>query len=350
MKRILIILLLTCSAVALWAKLDWAAYPAGGYSNETGVEIGALSYIRNLPATADSLNRYDSLYFLAKYTTKNQFVFSLMPEIFLAQKRYAARAKLELERWPTNFYGIGINTDFDNYTRFTPVSYYLNFELSRKLSDYYSLSTLVDAKFYEVIKYDEGCCLAKYEELSLSSGWGMAITRDSRNGQYYPTAGSYLKLSSTLYDQYLGSDYDFYQIDLDARKYFSLNTKSVWNWQFVAGLGSGDVPFFKLHNLDDNMRGIPARLHQDKNMAVLRTEYKIFPWSGSFTQKLGFATFLEYGSVFADWENYQFSDNKINYGVGFRYTLFAGDRLNFRVDVGFGENGSEFTIMGTEAF
>jgi len=349
-KRFYIIISLLSCIFVLEAKLNWAAYPAGGFSDETGISIGALSYLRFLPDIPDSTVRYNSLYVLAKYTTKKQFELSLRPELFWDNGNNKFSANIEFERWPTKYYGIGNEMDFDNWEKYTPETYYIDLEISRRVFANLSISALSDIKTFEVVKNVEPSELAIYNDFTLVSGLGIGLTWDSRNGQYYPTKGIFGKYTLQVFDELWGTDYEFSQQLLDLRQYLAVTRQSVLSWQFITGISGGEVPYYKLFRLDKDMRGIPANLHRDKNFSVLRSEYKIFPWHGYYTGKIGFAGFLEFGSVFDQIEKYQLIQNKINYGAGFRYTILPGDKLNFRVDAGFGENGMQLTIMGTEEF
>ncbi len=349
-KKLLLLFIIAIFAIQLTAKVEWAAYPAGGYSDETDLSFGLLAYLRFTPEIQDSSKKVNSVYFLSKYTLKDQFIFALNPELYYQNGKYRLNSNLEFRSWPTTFYGIGNNTDLDDSEEYTPESYFIDFELSRKLISNLSISIQTDFSSFQIKKIETDSALEIYKKYSQASAIGLGLCWDSRNGQFYPTKGFYGKYNVNFFDDLFSSDYSFIQHSFDIRQFLKVSSKSVLSWQFIGAFSSGNVPFFKKYRLDNNMRGIPANLHIDENFSVLRSEYKIFPWRGYFSQKIGFATFLEFGSVFDKLENYQIKDNKINYGAGFRYTIIPGDKLNFRIDVGFGENGQQLTIMASEEF
>ena len=347
-KNFLIIFcLISISAIA---KLEFAAYPAGGFSNETGIEAGLLSYLRFLPTPPDSTSQFNSVYFLSKFSTKKQFVLQVTPDIFFKKNIYNISTPLKFQQWPTSYYGIGNSTDINNSERYTPLIYSAKISLSRKIVEKISASIHYDWQSFEIIKHKTGSKLEVYNSPSISSGVGFKLIRNSSNAHYYPTSGSIQKFIFTKYNSAIGSDNNFSKCSFDLRKYISLNKLCVLSFQAYAGFSQGDIPLNRMYELDDFMRGIPTNLHPDANIAVVCSEFKIFPWRGDYSKRIGFATFLEIGNVFDEFSNYEISENKINYGLGFRYSLFSGDRLNFRFDIGFGENGSEITIKAREAF
>jgi len=349
-RKLLFLLLVTLFAIQLIAKVDWAAYPAGGYSDETDLSFGLLAYLRFSPKIQDSSKKINSAYFLSKYTLKKQFLFALNTEIFSNNGKYKLNSNLEFRSWPTTFYGIGNNTNLDNSEKYTPESYSLDFELSKKVFSNLSVSIQTNLSSFQVNKIKNNSELSIYKDRSQASALGVGVFWDNRNAQFYPTKGFYGEYKVNFSKDLFFSDYSFTQHFFDFRQFYKLSAKSVLSWQFVGALSSGSVPFFKKYRLDYYMRGIPANLHIDDNFSVLRSEYKIFPLNGHYSQRIGFATFLESGSVFNKLENFQIEDNKINYGFGFRYTIIPEDKLNFRFDVGFGENGHILTIMASEEF
>ena len=349
--RLFFLLIFISFSNIIFAKTEFLLYPAGGYSDETGFEIGALSFLRFVPVKADSIsNQNSNIYLLAKCSTQKQFLFSFLPQIYLQDKNYLTSFNLEFRKWPSDFYGIGKDADYLSSERYTPLSYFLGGKIERKILERIFFSLQYDAEYYKIIDFEENSFLQKYHKSSLTSGASFGVIYDSRNGISYPTSGSYSSFSVSSHHHILGSDYDFVSSLLDVRKYFSINDLSVLSFQIFAGIASGDVPFFRLYRLDDYLRGVPTNLHKDSNMGIIRSEYKFFPWQGAITKKIVFATFLELGNVFESIENYEISKNIFNYGFGFRYTLFKGDRLNFRFDLGFGEHEMQIIIMASEAF
>lgn len=355
MKRFFVIALILFSVV-LSAKLNWAVFPAGGFNNETGVSVGAISFLRFVPAKADSTHKadstqkIDSIYLFSMYTQKKQFLISIKPEIHFAKDLYTFSSELDFRKWPSSYYGIGNDNDPDMEERYTPQDYFFDLGISRNLKKYLALSVHASTNAYEILKHEENSYLQIYNDMTNAIGLGIGAKWDSRDAQYYPTKGIYLDISKTIYDKNLKSDYNFSQNYLDLRTYYALNDESLFSWQLISAFSTSNTPFFKLYRLDKYMRGTPSNLSKDRNILVLRNEYKIFPWHGKITKKIGFATFLELGNVFDKIDNYKILENKINYGLGLRYTILPGDKLNFRVDMGFGEHGTEMTIMGTESF
>ena len=184
----------------------------------------------------------------------------------------------------------------------------------------------------------------------LNSGLGLQISYDSRNAESYPTKGQLLSFRSINYNKIIGSDYNFGTYTIDLREYFSFSDKHVFALQGYIALTSNDPPFYNMPHIDKHMRGMTPNLHIDKQIAVFRAEYRVFPWENGFLQRLGFVVFAENGQIVDEPHNFSLAHTRSDLGFGLRYSFFIEDRLNLRIDIGFGEEDWNFAISTGEAF
>ena len=96
---------------------------------------------------------------------------------------------------------------------------------------------------------------------------------------------------------------------------------------------------------DDLLRGYPRNRFRDKNLLATQLEYR-FPLFWRF----GMTTFAGIGDVFNNYQDLKLSYVKYTLGMGLRFLMNSAERLNVRVDYGYGSEGGYFYVSFTEAF
>ena len=348
---IFITLLLCCT---LFAESEIAGYPIFGYENETGFYAGGIAYARNRPKHFDTSIPPNSYYLSLEYSAKKQFAVKFEPELHFKNGLYTFSPKLNFKKWPSKFYGIGKNAALDMAEDFTPIEFECTLDLSRRVSADWDLSLIYDFSHYEITKKENGGILSSGtipgSKGGFNSGLGLQISYDSRNAETYPAKGALCSFRAMNYNKIIGSDYNFDEYTLDLRQYLSFSDKHVFALQGYVSFTSKNPPFYSMPHLDKHMRGMTPNLHIDKQIAVFRAEYRVFPWEKGFLNRLGFVVFAENGQVADKPKNLSLAHARSDLGFGLRYSFFTDDRLNLRIDIGFGEEDWNFSISTGEAF
>jgi len=135
----------------------------------------------------------------------------------------------------------------------------------------------------------------------------------------------------------LKSDYKFNLISFDIRKYVSVFDSHVLAFQTYNTFISGTPPFQMLAMLGGSywMRGYYFGRYRDKNMITFQTEYR-FPLFWRF----GAVGFAGFGDVAGKIDKFQLNEFKYTYGIGFRFMFDSQERINARLDIGFGKGGN----------
>ena len=390
MKRFILLVLISLPLYhTVFAESEIAGYPIFGYENETGFYGGGLVYMRNRPKHFDASIPPNSYYLSMEYSVKKQFLVKFEPIIHFKNGLYTLSLTLNFKKWPSKFYGIGNNslvlshassgvshrqdldyycvprqglgnentldiTLIDNAEDFTPNEFGCIFDVKQKLYKNWDISLIYDFSYYNITKMKEGGMLSSGEipgsKGGFNSGLGLQISYDSRNAESYPTKGELLRFRAMSYNKFIGSDYNFDEYTFDLRKYLSFSDKHVIALQGYISLTSKDPPFYSMPHLDKQMRGITPNLHIDKQIAVVRAEYRFFPWENGFFRRMGFVFFTENGQVADEPKKFSIENARSDFGFGLRYSFFTDDRLNLRIDVGFGEEDWNFSISTGEAF
>jgi len=113
---------------------------------------------------------------------------------------------------------------------------------------------------------------------------------------------------------------------------------------------SGDPPFQSLSLLGDSgkqnlMRGYYRGRYRDKNIIVFQTEYRIPLW-----WRFGAVAFIGVGNVASAFDMFKIKTVKYSYGAGLRFQLDDKEKINLRIDIGFGKETSGFYFTIGEAF
>jgi len=96
----------------------------------------------------------------------------------------------------------------------------------------------------------------------------------------------------------------------------------------------------------ERMRGYYEGRYRDKNMMVFQMEYRVMPvwW------RLGLVGFLGFGDVSNTIKNFKLRDFKYSVGGGIRYLFSREEKMNLRLDFGYGKDSSGIYITIGEAF
>ncbi len=347
------ILLLTIWPLLL-AKAEYVVYPSLGYSNETGIYAGGLAYLRYGSIENDSTSQKNLIYFSTEVSEKKQYSIHFMPKINLKNGEYTMLANAKFKHWPSTFYGIGNEYISGSEEQFTKREYDIEIELKKRVTDTWQAAFIYEFSQFQINELEEDGLLENGEipgsEDNVTSGVGFCISYDRRDSDTYPQYGYLYNFKSVLFSSIIASDYSFIRSEIDLRNYFSIFPNQTLAFQGYFSTVSDEVPFNKMSYLDDNMRAVTANKFIDRHSIVFRVENRIFPWSHPLLERIGFVAFLETGEVAGSMEEFSLNGLKLSYGAGFRISFLMNDRLNVRLDIGFGEQNQSLSIGSREEF
>jgi outer membrane protein assembly factor BamA len=145
----------------------------------------------------------------------------------------------------------------------------------------------------------------------------------------------------------LKSTFSFQTINATYQKYWQFKPKHVLAWQTKARFSFGEVPFLDLSTLgnDDILRGYPKNRFRDQHFFATQLEYR-FPLFWRF----GAVAFAGAGDVFGPSSTLSASNLKYSVGTGLRFVVDPAERLNIRLDYGYGREGGYFYFVVGESF
>jgi outer membrane protein assembly factor BamA len=318
------------------------------YQPETGFGGGAalLHTYRAAPTARTSTNQITLV-----YTAKRQYSARLQAEWYLRGGRYVAAGELLGSHFPDLFFGVG------NATRATDEERYTLDQVRGAVEGRVALAPGV----YAGVAYRYQWTAAKDLDTAGAlitgelPGWdggtvagaGLRLSVDTRDHTLGPTRGVFLQGGASVHHGRFGSDFDYQRYELDARGYVPLAPGHVAAVQVLLTSQTDDPPFFELATLggDAVFRGSYQGRFRDRGRAVAQAEYRV-----DVIGPVGAVLFGAAGQVRRSWSGFALRDLHLAGGGGVRWRLSRTERVNLRIDVGFGPGESGFYFALGEAF
>lgn len=356
----------------LFRKYD--ILPAISYSPETELTLGVIGY-RYLQLGSQANTTRSFINFLAIYTTKQQTIIEANWDIFLEENKYRFRGSVGYNQFPDRNYGIGNEAiaqvrEFDidngnigsieevNYLRYDIDRFFIKPVALKQVADnlFTGFSLDIESQYnYQIIpdsvalvEGGESIRLLESNITGLRSGIGLNLIWDERDNIINPRKGHYVELSNTYYTNLLGSDYDYVNLRIDARKYWNPiknHTLAIRGNTYFTFAESGEVPIRGLSRVGGNdlVRGYFRGTYQDRNLVSFQSEYRLPFWKDDvdaplykFWKRLGVVAFAGGAQVFGDEESFDISQFNYSVGAGLRILFNPETKLNLRIDYGLG--------------
>lgn len=294
------------------------------------------------------------------------------PQLFFKDDKFRIFGVLNYKNTRENFYGIGYNTN-KNYERSDSTSQYrysgfqvnpwFLFRMGKSDIFFGPQIDISYDKLSEPVKYlpqQADYAAAGGDEngyKNFSSGIGFLLSYDTRDIPANPYRGTYVDLRGIMYQKWLGSDKNFYRLELDYRQYKSVGQRKVLAWTLQSKNTFGrHIPLTKyaLSGTPFDLRGYYMGQYRDKSSHVALVEYRQMfntdrsTWLKRITSHLGYVAWGGVGFMGP-------TPGKIegvlpNAGLGLR--IEVQPRMNVRFDYGrnFVNKQSLFYFNMTEAF
>lgn len=325
------------------------------YTPDTRWAAGVIGvyYFNTAKNKKDTLKKTRLSYvkLLADYTQNRQLDIWSSWNIFTNEEKYLFKGEVRYRNFPDRFYGIGnqtpsYNEEFYSYDLFT-------FKLLAMKQVYRKLFVGIDYHFsYEYnFSYEPGGLLSTGEITGYNGGLGSAVgtvlTYDTRDNVVNAYSGMLFEASSYFYNNTLGSSFNYTNINFTFSKYWEVRENHIFAINAMVKLNYGGVPFLDMAQVggDDMLRGYAKNRYRDHHFGGLQVEYRFPVW-----WRFGMVVFAGVGDVFRLPKDVGLQTLKYSVGAGIRFSINRKERLNIRLDYGFGRRNNAFYIMLTEAF
>jgi hypothetical protein len=321
------------------------------YTPETHVGFGGLfvhffRLTKNMPES-----RVSSLGFLALVTTRRQAIFEIHPDLYWSSDNFRLYGKLEYQRYPDSFWGIGNDTPDDAEERYERERARVRAGAQQRFYRSLHAGLATDVMYYDAQYPDPDGIFATQdvpgEDGGFTAGIGPTVTLDNRDNAIATHSGTLLHLSSLWFGSVIGSRYNFRKLALDARHFFPVTETHTLGVHFYGETQGGDVPYYQLAMLggDELLRGYYLGRYRDKNLLALDVEYRLpIYW------RFGAVVFGGAGQVADHLLELPSAPVRWAVGSGLRVALNPDEGLNLRLDFGIGPGTHGFYFTAREAF
>ncbi len=337
--------------------VNYFPLPVISYSTETNWLIGLTkfnSFRMGTKNQKDTTIQPSQITATAYFTLNKQYKIVAESKLMFGHNKYTSNTQLLFYDYPANYYGTGNDTkredefllDVVRYSATQSFGYNITNKLYVALKYEIASYTKVDSVKNPVKPIDPKFTNLKDNE-GLQSGIGFTFSREGRDNRFNATRGSYLFLEFMNYGKWIGSEFGYNTITLDARKYYTPFKWLTVGGQLYTEVKEGDVPVQSLALMggDNRMRGIFNGRYRDKGMIETQVEARIPIW-----WIFGGVIFAGAGQSFPDYSKFSWDRTKIAYGAGLRVMVNSATRANIRFDVGVHDSKALFFFTFSEAF
>ncbi len=324
-------------------------YPYAFYTPETQFAVGAGGIFVFYTGEEEDLLP-SKVGFGVYYSTNNQY------EIGINNTYYFRNSELYFN-WPINFgsfvnkyWGIGDDTEDNPDASFSMNTFNttLTFQIPPKFFSADRSGIILDYDYTEITDTMDNELLLDEFLTGVNGGnlfgLGGDLVWDSRDNIFFPNSGWY-QYFKILY--YFGgwSDYTYGSFELDVRRYFAFAEDRILAVQLYTSGATGDTPFYKLPALggSSRMRGFFNGRYRDDFYMMAQVEYRQYFW-----RRLGYVVFGGLGNMANDITSYNFNNLKYSIGGGLRLLFNKKEKINLRMDIGFGNDGNTGIYFGIE--
>jgi hypothetical protein len=328
-----------------------AGLPFVYYAPETTLAFGAGGVLTFRAGRPRDRARTSSVWAYGTYNLEKQVKVLIEPQIYLRGNDLVIHGKMEFERAPQRFYGLGDETAAVDREVYTPRAFTARFGVKRRLVGGLFGGLQLDFESTIIEKVEAGGLLASGtvpgSRGGTLAGLGASLDWDTRDAPLFPRRGALLGFTADVYGAAAGSEYTFSRFKLDLREYLPLGPDQVLALQGYVLATGGEVPFYKLALLggDTLLRGYFKGRFRDKAVSLVQAEYRAF-----VSGRIGFAGFAGLAQVFPGLAHFGSGRLMFSIGTGLRYLISKRDGTTVRLDLAWGERSFGLYATAQEAF
>ena len=337
-------------------RLSILAVPLIYVSPESGFSFGAGGFVNYRSNPLDTITNPSNIRSYLLFSTKGNISADFGIEYYSFQNRRQVFANIVWKNQPELFFGIGnLENPYEEEFQLNLIdlefSFYQQIEVITLGSKIY-LGPRIGYKNFSITNLNLDAPINAENITGREGGnvigLGLLLNYDSRDHIYYPKKGSWIELNNFFYQSFFGSDYEFTNFTLDARRYWGLGGEHVLAAQLYASTNFGNPPFTLMALLGGGkrLRGIYEGRFRDNHMVSMQAEYR-FPMIWRF----GAVLFGGIGRVAPEISAFNLDYWRPAGGAGIRFKFNKRENVHARLDIGYSKyDGLGFYATIKEAF
>ena len=328
-------------------KFDFGIIGGPHYSSTTKLGIGVVAS-GTYRMRRDSVTRLSNVSLYGDATTSGFLLIGLRGNNIFPENRYRIDYDFFLYTFPSDFWGIGYANGNDNANKSTydRLETIIRIDWLARFHKYLYGGISTGFNWVKASDFTNPQLLNGESHEVTSASLGVTLIYDSRD--FIPNAakGLYVRVNQRYYPRIIGNKNVFAHTDFTFDSYHRLWQGAILAFDLHSEFNYGDVPWNMLASLggSSRMRGYYEGRYRDKNLIEAQIELRQHIW-----RRNGIVVWVGAGNVFPSFSHFRWNETLPNYGIGYRWEF--KDRVNLRLDYGFGKKGqSGFIFNINEAF
>lgn len=328
-------------------KFDISFIGGPHYSSDTKFGIGLVAAGVYRADTVDRSLPPSNVSLYLDATTSMFFTLGLRGTHISQGDRWRLNYDVHFSSIATKFWGIGYKScvNDDNESKYKYLNSKAEASWMLRMADNLYLGPLA------AFDYVNGRDFAKPElwrgedDRTFNLGVGLTLQYDSRDCLTCAWQGLYFRLDQRFNPRFLLNRYAFSLTELTFSTYNRLWRDATLAFRIHGRLTYGNTPWGLLSTLggSDNMRGYFEGRYRDKSEIDVCLELRQHIW-----RRNGVVAWIGAGSIFPKFSDMRWRQILPNYGIGYRWEF--KERVNVRLDLGFGRHQTGFIFSINEAF
>lgn len=326
--------------------------PIVSYSTEAGNVIGLAKFNAFNPVKKDTISKPSKISELVTFSSKGRVNIVVANDLILKENKFIIVSFFNYKEVPEYIFGIGNDVSIDDVEEISTQQIRFKTNPMIRVHENIYVGGILDIADYIKVEADSTSFLVKDQVTGLnggtSFGLGFSLEFDNRDNRYNPYSGAFAKAQFIFNEKFLGSAYQYTKFQLDLRKYFNPWLNHVIAMQTTTTALGGDTPFYNLALLGgaNKMRGYYQGALRDKVLVDAQLEYRMPVWN-----IFGVVGWVGTGRVAQSYKDISLDGFWPSYGAGLRVKVDSKNKINLRLDFGFGSNGIHGTYISfAEAF
>lgn len=326
--------------------------PIVSYSSEAGNVLGLAKFNAFNPVKKDTISKPSKISELLSFSSKGRVNAVVANDLILKENKYIIISFFSYREIPEYLFGIGNDVSIDNLEEISTQQIRFKTNPMIRVHKNVYLGGILDIADYIKVEADSTSFLVRDQVTGLKGGTnfglGLSLEFDSRDNRYNPYNGAFASAQFVFNEKSLGSAYQYTRFELDLRKYFNPWLNHVIALQATTTSLGGDAPFYNLALLGgaNKMRGYYQGALRDKVLVDTQVEYRMPVWN-----IFGVVGWVGTGRVAPSYKKLSFEGFWPSYGAGLRVKVDSKNKINLRLDFGFGKDGIHGTYISfAEAF
>jgi hypothetical protein len=326
--------------------------PIVSYSSEAGNIFGLAKFNAFHPVKKDTISKPSKISELVSFSSKGRVNIVLSNDLILKENKYIVLSFFSYREIPEYIFGIGNDVSIDDVEEISTQQIRFKTNPMIRVHKNIYIGGILDIADYTKVETDSTSFLVEDQVTGLNGGTnfglGFSMEFDSRDNRYNPYNGAFASAQFIFNEKSLGSAYQYTRFELDMRKYFNPWLEHVIALQATTTALGGDAPFYNLALLggSNKMRGYYEGALRDKVLVDTQVEYRMPVWN-----IFGVVGWVGTGRVAPSYDKMSLDGFWPSYGGGLRVKVDSKNKINLRLDFGFGRGGIHGTYISfAEAF